>query len=81
MLTGILICVCLPVTEILGVVIYHESFKVEKAISLGLCLWGFISYFYGEFRQKKEEKSEREKSSPLVQQNEKEKEMEQINVV
>ncbi|KAF3445974.1 hypothetical protein FNV43_RR11151 [Rhamnella rubrinervis] len=61
LLSGILIAVLLPVTEVLAVVFYDESFKVEKGISLVLSLWGFVSYFYGEMkyyhRKKEEEQS------------------------
>lgn len=53
LLSGIIIAVLFPVIEILGVLIYRESFQVEKAISLVLCVWGFVSYFYGEFKHAK----------------------------
>ncbi|CAN1331924.1 Purine permease 3 [Linum perenne] len=36
-----------------GILIYSENFQAEKGVSLGLSLWGFVSYFYGEFRQSK----------------------------
>lgn len=50
LLSGIIIAVCLPVTEILGIIIYKEKFQVEKAVSLVLSIWGFVSYFYGEIK-------------------------------
>ncbi|CAN1331929.1 Purine permease 1 [Linum perenne] len=53
MLSGILIAVLLPVTEVFAVIFYSENFQAEKGVSLGLSLWGFVSYFYGEFRQSK----------------------------
>ncbi|CAN4092396.1 unnamed protein product [Withania somnifera] len=53
LLSGILISVLLPVTEILAVIFYHEKFQVEKGVALFLSLWGFISYFYGEMKQHK----------------------------
>ncbi|KAF9589404.1 hypothetical protein IFM89_023680 [Coptis chinensis] len=56
LLSGIMIAVMLPLTEILAVIIYHEKFTVEKGISLALSLWGFVSYFYGEFKQIKRAK-------------------------
>ncbi|CAN0890021.1 Purine permease 3 [Linum grandiflorum] len=56
LLSGVLIAVLLPVTEVLAVVFYSESFKAEKGVSLGLSLWGFVSYFYGEHRQNKKKK-------------------------
>ncbi|KAK7282095.1 hypothetical protein RIF29_10634 [Crotalaria pallida] len=54
--SGVMIAMLLPVTEILGVVFYKEKFEAEKGVSLGLCLWGFVSYFYGEFKQANEMK-------------------------
>ncbi|KAF6145122.1 hypothetical protein GIB67_013473 [Kingdonia uniflora] len=56
LLSGIMIAVLLPVTEVLAVIFFHEDFKVEKGIALALSIWGFISYFYGEFKQSKKEK-------------------------
>nr|XP_043622947.1 purine permease 3-like [Erigeron canadensis] len=50
LLSGIIISTLLPVTESLAVLFFHERFQVEKGLSLALSLWGFISYFYGEFR-------------------------------
>lgn len=59
LLSGMFIAFFLPATEVLGVFIYHESFKVEKGISLVLSLWGFVSYFYGEFRESKKRQIEK----------------------
>ncbi|KAF6146223.1 hypothetical protein GIB67_011695 [Kingdonia uniflora] len=56
LLSGIMIAVLLPVTKVLAVIFFHEDFKVEKGIALVLSIWGFISYFYGEFKQSKKEK-------------------------
>ncbi|GLT79869.1 hypothetical protein SLA2020_513400 [Shorea laevis] len=53
LLSGIVITVLLPVTEILAVIFYRESFKAEKGVSLALSLWGFLSYFYGEIKQER----------------------------
>ncbi|CAI0448509.1 unnamed protein product, partial [Linum tenue] len=53
LLSGVLIATFLPVTEILAVFIYHEPFGAEKAIALVLSIWGFISYFYGEYKHTK----------------------------
>ncbi|XP_071737690.1 purine permease 1-like [Rutidosis leptorrhynchoides] len=49
LLSGIIIAVLLPVTEVLAVVFYKEKFQVEKGVALVLSLWGFTSYFYGEY--------------------------------
>ncbi|CAA7015729.1 unnamed protein product [Microthlaspi erraticum] len=51
--SGVLISVLLPVTEVLAVVCFREKFQVEKGVSLLLSLWGFVSYFYGEFKSGK----------------------------
>ncbi|KAH1121826.1 hypothetical protein J1N35_004986 [Gossypium stocksii] len=56
LLSGIIIAVLLPVTEILAVIFYNESFHAEKGVALALSLWGFLSYFYGEIKQSKEKK-------------------------
>ncbi|KAE9615456.1 putative purine permease, plant [Lupinus albus] len=52
--SGVMVSVMLPITEVLAVIFYKESFQAEKGISLVLSLWGFVSYFYGEFIQAKE---------------------------
>ncbi|KVH99709.1 purine permease 3-like [Cynara cardunculus var. scolymus] len=57
MLSGIIIAVLLPVTEALAVVFYKEQFKAEKGVALVLSLWGFTSYFYGEYRSMKKMKN------------------------
>ncbi|KAH6758804.1 purine permease 3 [Perilla frutescens var. frutescens] len=48
LLSGVIITVLLPITELLAVFFYHEKFQPEKGISLFLSFWGFISYFWGE---------------------------------
>lgn len=58
LLSGIIIAVFLPVTEILAVIFYHERFSAEKGVALVLSLWGFVSYFYGEMKQSKKIKSQ-----------------------
>ncbi|KAK9130048.1 hypothetical protein Sjap_010535 [Stephania japonica] len=50
---GILTAVLVPIIEIASFVAYHESFTREKGMSLALCLWGFCSYFYGEYKTRK----------------------------
>ncbi|KAM7514525.1 hypothetical protein LguiA_004108 [Lonicera macranthoides] len=56
LLSGIIIAVLLPVTEILAVIFYHEKFQAEKGVALVLSLWGFVSYFYGEMKYNKKKK-------------------------
>ncbi|XP_019176487.1 PREDICTED: purine permease 1-like [Ipomoea nil] len=46
--SGIVTTLLLPVTEILAVVFFKETFHAEKGIALALSLWGFFFYFYGE---------------------------------
>lgn len=72
LLSGVLIAVFLPVTEILAVLIYHEKFSAEKGISLVLSLWGFISYFYGEMKQNKkaQRQSQSQENNKQVQETE-----------
>lgn len=56
LLSGILIALLLPATEILAVLFFQEKFQAEKGVALGLSLWGFASYFYGEMKENKKKK-------------------------
>ena len=56
LLSGIVIAVLLPVTEVLAVISYREKFQAEKGVALALSLWGFVSYFYGEIKDDKKKK-------------------------
>ncbi|KAI3504971.1 hypothetical protein L1887_26799 [Cichorium endivia] len=60
LLSGIIIAVLLPVTEVLAVVFYKENFQAEKGVALVLSLWGFTSYFYGEYKVMKKMEIERQ---------------------
>ena len=53
LLSAILIAVLLPVTEVIAVIVFQEKFQAEKGVALFLSLWGFVSYFYGEIKNKK----------------------------
>lgn len=53
LLSGVIISVLLPATQVLAVLFFKESFKAEKGVSLLLSLWGFVSYFFGEFKHSK----------------------------
>ncbi|KAK2659845.1 hypothetical protein Ddye_006378 [Dipteronia dyeriana] len=64
LLSGILISVLLPVTEVLAVIFYDEKFQAEKGVSLLLSLWGIISYFYGEIKQNNKKKM---KQTPVTE--------------
>ncbi|KAJ7958954.1 Purine permease [Quillaja saponaria] len=67
LLSGILISVLLPVTEILAVIIFKEKFQAEKGVSLALSLWGFVSYFYGEMKQSKKKSKNHKSETELPQ--------------
>ncbi|XP_019424895.1 PREDICTED: purine permease 1-like isoform X2 [Lupinus angustifolius] len=56
LLSGIMVAMSIPLTEVLAVLFYKEKFQAVKGISLILSLWGFVSYFYGEFKQIKKNK-------------------------
>ncbi|MCL7031136.1 hypothetical protein MKW94_017198 [Papaver nudicaule] len=47
---GIYTSTLVPVTEVAAVIFFHESFTGLKGMALALCLWGFSSYFYGEYK-------------------------------
>ncbi|XP_019260870.1 PREDICTED: purine permease 1-like [Nicotiana attenuata] len=55
LMSGVMIAVLLPVTEVLAVVFFRENFSGEKGLALFLSHWGFVSYFYVEFRQSKKQ--------------------------
>ncbi|XP_006357923.1 purine permease 3-like [Solanum tuberosum] len=59
---GILLSVLLPLTEVLAVFLYGEKFNAEKGVSLALSLWGFASYFYGDYN-----KTENSNQSPAIE--------------
>ncbi|KAL8232636.1 hypothetical protein R6Q57_002414 [Mikania cordata] len=65
--SGIVITVLVPVTEVLAVIVYKEKFQVEKGVSLVLSLWGFASYFYGEYKLTKKIKSETNYSQQSIE--------------
>ncbi|RZC84739.1 hypothetical protein C5167_047523 [Papaver somniferum] len=47
---GIYVSVLVPFTEVAAVIFFHEKFTGLKGMALALCLWGFSSYFYGEYK-------------------------------
>ncbi|KAL5982613.1 hypothetical protein ACLOJK_016687 [Asimina triloba] len=55
LLSGLISSFLLPFTEIAAVIAYKEKFSGEKGMALALSMWGFASYFYGEYRAAKEE--------------------------
>lgn len=60
LLSAIIIAALLPLTEVLAVVFYKEKFQAEKGVSLALSLWGFVSYFYGEIKNNKKMKKQKQ---------------------
>ena len=69
LLSGVIIAALLPVTEVLAVVFYKEKFQAEKGVALVLSLWGFTSYFYGEFKVAKKLKNDKQTSQPSLELN------------
>ncbi|KAI5435673.1 purine permease 3 [Lathyrus oleraceus] len=57
LLSGVIIAAFLPITEVLAVIVYKESFQAEKGVALALSLWGFVSYFYDEIKEARKTKS------------------------
>lgn len=49
LLAGVLMAAFIPLTEVLSVIVFREQFTGGKGVSLALSLWGFMSYFYGEY--------------------------------
>ncbi|OVA03499.1 Triose-phosphate transporter domain [Macleaya cordata] len=50
---GIFTTVMLPFTQIAATIAFDEKFTGQKGMSLALCLWGFTSYFLGEYKKTK----------------------------
>lgn len=65
LLSGVIIAALLPLSEVLAVFIFHEKFTIEKGFSLCLALWGFVSYFLGEFQENKKQQRDAENTKPL----------------
>ncbi|KAI5654954.1 hypothetical protein M9H77_32141 [Catharanthus roseus] len=63
LVNGVLISVLLPVSQVLAVIFFHDKFTAEKGISLALCLWGFVSYFYGDYKKSKKFHKKNNKSN------------------
>ncbi|MCL7023149.1 hypothetical protein MKW94_028519 [Papaver nudicaule] len=50
---GIFTTCLLPFTQVAASIAFHEAFTGQKGMSLALCLWGFVSYFVGEYKKTK----------------------------
>eukprot|EP01018_Ginkgo_biloba_P023848 Gb_32685 [translate_table: standard] len=46
----ILMTALLPISLIASVILFHDNFNGEKALAMLLCIWGFASYVYGEYK-------------------------------
>ncbi|KAL2893150.1 Purine permease 3, partial [Bienertia sinuspersici] len=66
LLSGVIIALALPITEVGAVILFHEAFQAEKGVSLILSLWGFVSYFYGEAKQMKKQKKREKMNDTIV---------------
>ncbi|KAL3321991.1 hypothetical protein AABB24_039557 [Solanum stoloniferum] len=51
LLSGILNALLVPIQQIFAVIFLPESFNSDKWMALAMCLWGFASYFYGEYKE------------------------------
>lgn len=62
---GIFAAFLVPVVEVFAAIFLPESFNAEKGMALAMCLWGFASYFYGEYKvslKKKQKMNEAEQA-------------------
>ncbi|KAI3950893.1 hypothetical protein MKW92_008181 [Papaver armeniacum] len=62
--SGIFVTCLLPFSQVAASIAFHEKFTGQKGMSLALCLWGFVSYFIGEYKKTK-------KPSPIAYDKEK----------
>ncbi|KAG0484730.1 hypothetical protein HPP92_008809 [Vanilla planifolia] len=66
--SGVCMTAMLSMNVVGGVVAFGDEFGGVKTVAMVLCLWGFSSYFYGEYRRSrveaKEEEEELEMSLP-----------------
>ncbi|KAI3899901.1 hypothetical protein MKW92_022065 [Papaver armeniacum] len=51
--SGIFNTCLLPFSQVAATIAFHEKFTGQKGMSLALCLWGFVSYFVGEYKKTK----------------------------
>ncbi|KAG5600471.1 hypothetical protein H5410_031841 [Solanum commersonii] len=67
LVSGILATFLLPVTEVLAVFLYGKKFSAEKGISLALSLWGFASYFYGDYKENNKRKNDQSLETKTIE--------------
>ncbi|KAI5654880.1 hypothetical protein M9H77_32067 [Catharanthus roseus] len=62
LLGGIVSSLLVPVQQAFAVFFLPESFNAEKGMALAMCLWGFASYFYGEYKTSQKQQETKQKS-------------------
>ncbi|KAK9132166.1 hypothetical protein Scep_011694 [Stephania cephalantha] len=67
---GITGSIMVPILLVAGVITFNEKFTGEKGMSLALCLWGFVSYFLGEYKTTDKESQANEFDNKEVHANE-----------
>ncbi|KAK9150599.1 hypothetical protein Syun_008908 [Stephania yunnanensis] len=67
---GISGSIMVPILLVAGVITFNEKFTGEKGMSLALCLWGFVSYFLGEYKTTDKELQANELDNKEVHANE-----------
>ncbi|MCD7460184.1 hypothetical protein HAX54_043033 [Datura stramonium] len=64
LLSGIVNALLVPIQQIFAVIFLPESFNSEKWMALAMCLWGFASYFYGEYKDSLKKVAENKHPTP-----------------
>ncbi|XP_031118446.1 purine permease 3-like [Ipomoea triloba] len=54
LLLGIFTSLLVAVQQVFSVIFLPESFSADKLLSLAICIWGFASYFYGDYKAGRE---------------------------
>ncbi|KAK9153074.1 hypothetical protein Sjap_000554 [Stephania japonica] len=68
--SGITSSIMVPILLVAGVITFNEKFTGEKGMSLALCVWGFVSYFLGEYKTVNKEAQANELDNKEVHANE-----------
>ncbi|KAH0707974.1 hypothetical protein KY290_012102 [Solanum tuberosum] len=68
LLFGIVNALLIPIQQICAVIFLPESFNSDKWMALAMCLWGFASYFYGEYKDSMTNKVIKNKHATLPDQ-------------
>ncbi|KAI3992901.1 hypothetical protein MKX01_034251 [Papaver californicum] len=63
--TGVFVTLLIPIQQIFAINFFHEKFSAEKGMSLALSIWGFASYFYGEYKQTQKKKNQDKPKVPI----------------